>query len=397
MSTNNITKLFPFRRIKITKLNVSDQNRVIVHAEPDRRYVPVCSSCKQRVKSVHSYNRRILRDIPMSGAEVLILYTYRTLRCPVCGLKVEHHNFVKPYERVTERFSLYIYQLCQVMSISDVADHTGLSWDQVRHNDGKHLAARFKDQVLENLEILCIDEISIKKMHHYLTIIADYKTGRVIHVARKRNYEAVTKFLTSLSKQTLTGIQAVAMDMWDPYIKAFRDFCPEASIVFDPFHVIAEFSRVIDKIRAEQYRNADPEHRKIMKRSRFLLLKNPQNLDDKERPRLEAILEENELLSSVYLLKEYLKRIWQYKYPKWGIKFLHYWCDLANETGCPHLIRFAKTLMRHEYGLISHCRFPIHTNRLEGINNKIKVIKRKAYGYRDLEYFSLKIMQATCN
>ena len=134
-----------------------------------------------------------------------------------------------------------------------------------------------------------------------------------------------------------------------------------------------------------------------MKRSRFLLLKNPQNLSDEERPKQKTILANNELLSTVYVLKEYFKRLWQYKYSKWAARFLEYWCDLAKESGCQYLLQFTKTLKRYSYSIINHCKFPIHTNKLEGINNKIKLIKRKAYGYRDLEYFSLKIMQATSN
>jgi len=283
------------------------------------------------------------------------------------------------------------------MSILDVSSHTGLSWDQIRHLDKQTLKDRFKDPIPEDLEILCIDEISIKKRHNYLTIIADYVTGRVIGVVKNRDYKSISEFLNSMPKVTLKAIKAVAMDMWDPYIKAFNKYCLNAMIVFDPFHIIASFSRVIDKIRARQYRDADPTLRKLMKRSRFLLLKNPENLNDKERPRLKKILKENELLSTVYLLKEYLKRLWQYKYAKSAEKFLDYWYCLAVETQCQHLINFTKTLERHRYGIINHCKFPIHTNKLEGINNKIKVIKRKAYGYRDLEYFGLKIIQATTN
>jgi transposase len=283
------------------------------------------------------------------------------------------------------------------MSIIDVSTHTGLSWDQIRRIDKRILKDEFENPIPEDLEILCIDEISIKKHHKYLTIIADYISGRVIGVLRNRNYIAVASFLKSLPKQIHERIKAVAMDMWDPYIKAFTKHCPKADLVFDPFHVIASFSRVIDKIRAQQFKEADPDLKKFMKRSRFLLLKNPQNLTDKERPKLKAILKNNELLSTAYLLKEYLKRLWKYKYPKWAIRFLKYWCDLAKESGCQHLIKFTKTLQRYSYGIINHCKYPIHTNRLEGINNKIKLIKRKAYGYRDLDYFSLKIMQATSN
>jgi transposase len=283
------------------------------------------------------------------------------------------------------------------MTILDVANHTGLSWDQIRLIDKRMLRKQYPGTIPDDLEILCIDEISIKKRHHYLTIIADYITGRVVKVIEKRKYEPVASFLKSLPKKTRKQIKAVAMDMWDPYIKAFTKHCPEALIVFDPFHVIAAFSRVIDKVRAQQYRDADPDVRKMMKRSRFLLLKNPENLKKEERPRLRTILQQNELLSSVYVLKEYLKKLWQYKYHRSAKKFLHYWCWLAKQTGCIYLKKFAKMLKRYSYGILNHCMFPIHTNKLEGINNKIKVLKRKAYGYRDLEYFSLKIIQATTN
>lgn len=397
MSDKNISKLFPFRRVKMTGLRVADGKKVLVKIEPDKRYAPLCSGCQKKLRVIHSYRKRVVSDMPMCGFQVKIEYTYRMLCCKRCGMKVEHHDFIQPYSRVTNRFANYIYQLCQVMTILDVSEHTGLSWDQIRYIDKRMLRKRYGGPVTKHLEVLCIDEISIKKRHHYLTIVADYFTGRVISVIRKRKYKPVASFLESLPKKTRKGIKAVAMDMWDPYIKAFRRHCPWALIVFDPFHVIASFSRVIDKIRAELYRDADPELRKMMKRSRFLLLKNPENLTDEERPRLRMILRQNELLSSVYLLKEYLKRLWQYKYTKAAKSFLNYWCRLATETGCPHLFTFAKTLKRYSYGLLNHCKFPIHTNRLEGINNKIKVIKRKAYGYRDLEYFSLKIIQATTN
>lgn len=397
MSKNNITKLFPFSRVKISEIVTKCEKLTIVKTEPDKRYSPICSGCLQKVKSIHSYNKRVIHDMSMSGSRVEIEYTYRTVYCKDCGIKVEHHDFVEPYSRVTKRFANYIYELCKVMTIFDVSIHTGLSWDQIRHIDKQALKDQFKDPIPEDLEILCIDEISIKKRHNYLTILADYVTGRVIGVIRKRDYKSISQFLKSLTIKVRKAIKAVAMDMWDPYIKAFKKYCPDALIVFDPFHIIASFSRVIDKIRAGQYREADPILRKLMKRSRFLLLKNPENLNDKERPRLKKILKENELLSTVYLLKDYLKRLWQYKNGKSAEKFLDYWNCLAVETQCRLLIQFTKTLKKYRYGIINHCKFPIHTNKLEGINNKIKVIKRKAYGYRDLEYFSLKIMQATTN
>jgi len=333
----------------------------------------------------------------MSGSQVLIYYTFRTVLCEKCGFKVEYHDFVEPYARVTNRFAVYIHELCQHMTITDVAAHCKISWHQVRRIDKIELTKKYSKVSMDDLKIVCIDEISIKKHHNYLTIIANYLTGQVIGVVKDRDYQAIANYLKNLPLQTIENIKAVAMDMWDPYIKAFKEYCPHAKIVFDCFHVISAFSRVIDKIRSAQYRSADVETRKLMKNSRYLLLKNPENLLESERPRLQQILENNKLLAMVYILKDYLKKLWQYKYQKSAVKFLDYWHQLAIETGNKDLIKFAKMLMRHSYGIINHCQYPIHTGKLEGINNKIKVLKRTAYGFHDLEYFSLKIIQITTN
>lgn len=397
MSTINISTLFPFTRVKIKEIKSSDNGQLtLVKVEPDQRYLPICSGCLKPVRSVHSTHTRALRDLPMAGSIVIIYYIYRTVKCPNCSFKlVEHHDFVDAYARVTKRFAQYVHELCRHMTVTDVAEHTGLSWDQVKLIDKIELRKHYSKIPKRNLKILCIDEISMKKHHNYLTVVADYETGRVIDVLKSRTYESVSVFLKKLSKTVRNNIKAVAMDMWDPYIKAFKEYCPNASIVFDPFHVIAAFSKVIDKLRAQQYRLADADSKQLMKRCRFLLLKNPENLKKEQRPQLKAILENNELLAQVYLLKEYLKRLWQYKYRKAAAKFLNYWCELAAQTGSTILSQFVKMLKRHSYGILNHCLYPINNARLEGINNKIKVIKRMAYGYRDLEYFKFKIIQST--
>ena len=157
--------------------------------------------------------------------------------------------------------------------------------DQVKRIDKLELKKRYKKPKTQGLKILCVDEISIRKHHHYLTIIANYLTGQVIGVVKNRDYEALYKFLKNqLPVEVRNNIKAVAMDMWDPYIKAFKEQCPKALIVFDTFHVIAGFSMVIDKIRNIEYRKANSNTRKLIKGSRFLLLKNPQNLRPEERP-----------------------------------------------------------------------------------------------------------------
>lgn len=326
---------------------------------------------------------------------VILILHYRKVRCPDCGIRVEYHDFVAPYARYTHRLAQYVFQLCQYMTVTDVAALLHLSWHQVKEIDKSELKKRHSNPDLSNLKILSVDEISIRKHHHYLTIICNFETGQVVGVAENRDYLALANFLKNLPSEVRNNIEAVAIDMWDPYIKAITTYCPKSAIVFDLFHVTAAFSRLIDKVRNLEYRKADPMLKALMKSSRFLLLKNPQNLRGDEQPRLKAILKNNESLALLYILKDYLKRLWQYRYRAAAKKFLNYWCQLARQSGIRQLYTFVNMLLNYSYGILNHCKYQIHTGKLEGINNKIKVIKRKAYGYNDMHYFSLKIIAAT--
>lgn len=326
---------------------------------------------------------------------VILILHYRKVRCPDCGIRVEYHDFVAPYARYTHRLAQFVFQLCQHMTVTDVATLLHLSWHQVKEIDKSELRKRHAKPDISNLRILSVDEISIRKHHHYLTIICNFETGQVVGVAENRDYLALANFLKNLPSAVREHIEAVAIDMWDPYIKAITTYCPKSAIVFDLFHVTAAFSRLIDKVRNLEYRKADPMLRGLMKGSRFLLLKNPQNLRGDEQPRLKAILKNNEALALLYILKDYLKRLWQYRYRAAAEKFLTYWCQLALQSGIRQLYTFVNMLFKYSYGILNHCKYQIHTGKLEGINNKIKVIKRKAFGYHDMQYFALKIIAAT--
>ena len=173
---------------------------------------------------------------------------------------------------------------------------------------------------------------------------------------------------------------------------------PQAKIVFDLFHVVAQFSRVIDKVRNDEYRKASEENKAVFKGARYLLLKNRKNIHfQNQRAQLKQLLELNEVINTVMILKEQLKRIWSYHSRSWATKAIDHWCALANSINNRSLSSFAKMLNRYRDGIVNHCDYPIHTGKLEGVNNKIKVIKRKAYGFHDLRYFTLKIYQAFYN
>jgi len=395
MPSINIKAFFKFCRVKVAKQVVETAGKVVkVTVKPDKRYKPVCHKCNRAVDKIHSYRERTVRDLNIFDAKTYIKVGYRVVRCPDCGDVVEDTGVVHPYMRVTKRLAKYILELCRFMSLKEVAGHLGLDWKTVKEIHKRHLLDKFYGEDIGKPRFLAVDEISLKKRHRYLTVVVDWESGRVLWVGEGRRYETLKEFFASLNDEQRQSIEAIAMDMWDPYIKAVRECCPGARIVFDQFHVVQAFSKVIDKVRNDEYRKADEEGKELMKGSKYLLLKNRDNLREEEVPRLRAILEANKAITTVYILKDYLKKLWNYKYPGSARKFLDYWCSLAMQSKIRHVMAFAKTLKRYAYGIINHCKYPLHTSRLEGINNKIKVIKRKAYGFHDIEYFSLVIKNA---
>ena len=395
MSSLSIAHYFPFCRVKIVGQSVEkDTSLAWIEAEPDLRFTPLCSSCGEKTDKVHTETHRTIRDLNLASAKILIKFPSRKLFCSSCGIRIEKHEFVKPYARVTNRLARYVHDLCKVMTVNDVANHLDLDWKTVKNIDKYFLEQEYGETDYSNLRILAIDEVSIRKGHNYLTVVLNYETGCVVWIGEGRKKKTLDKFFSAMPKEQRAKIIAVAMDMWNPFINSVRYWCSKANIVFDLFHVVSEFNRVIDRVRNIEYRNANKKEKGIIKGSKFLLLTNKENLKPEKKPHLKELLEINENLSTVYILKDLLKCIWRYRYPAWAKKALDNWCRLAYESNIVAVIAFANKLRRHEYGILNHCRYPIATGIVEGTNNKIKVIQRKAYGFHDTRYFILKVKQA---
>jgi len=395
MSGINLNAFFMFCRVRVIDQMMNHQEQQVqISVEPDKRYRPICHRCKKPAAGIHSYYERLVRDLDMFDVKTMIRYRYRKIRCRTCGVVVEDLNLVEPRLRMTKRLVRYILDLCKIMTIKAIAEHLDLDWKTIKEIHKEALTQKYADKNIGYPALLAIDEIAVKKRHRYLTVIINWETGEVLYVGKGRRSETVKDFFMSLTDEQRTTIKAVALDMWDPYIKAVTDYCPNAAIVFDQFHVVSSFGRVIDRVRNDEYKQASRKDKEVMRGSKYILLKNKDNLCDEEKPRLKALLKLNEAITTAYILKDSLKKLWHYSYTTSCEKSLQRWCSIARESGIPALIGFAKMLTRYSYGIINHCRYAIHTSRLEGINNKIKVIKRKAFGFHDEEYFSLIIKDA---
>ncbi len=241
---------------------------------------------------------------------------------------------------------------------------------------------------------LVMDEFALHKGHRYATV--DAERTRVLWVGHGNSREAIRPFFELLGERCL-HIEAVAMDMNTAFDREVKQHCPQTEVVYDLFHVVARYGReVIDRIRVDQANRLrdDKPARKLVKRSRWLLLRNPENLKDGQAVQLQELLAANQPLATVYVLKDALKEVW-YAPSVWeGWQRWRAWQRQARDSGLAPLQRFAKNLRRYIRGILASARFPMHTSLLEGVNNRIKVIKRMAYGFRDSDYFFLKVEAA---
>jgi transposase len=383
-------------KILYQNIHHEDASSALIRMTPDLRYTPLCHQCGDEAATVHSKgHHRFIRDLNMANAQVFLQVDCRKIWCNRCGgVRVEKLDFADASVRVTKRLARYIHELCKMLTIKDVSEHLDLDPKTVKDIDKTFLEQSFGQDSLDNLRVLMIDEIALHKGHRYMTVVADFFTGRVVWMGHDRNKKTLDAFLKNLTKEQKRSIEAVAMDMWEPFINRVRHYLPRAQIVFDFFHVVQSFGRVIDQVRRSEYAKAKGQKRDVIKDSRYLLLKNEENLTDEQRPRLAQLLEVNRTLASVYILKDQLKMLYYWGDRVKAKQTLDDWCEMAGQIDHPAVKAFIKRLRFFEYGILNHADYPIGTSMLEGINNKIKIIKRKAYGFHDDRYFILKVKQA---
>jgi len=338
---------------------------------------------------------RRFRTLPIGDKPVWIELAVQRVGCLLCGvLRQVKIGFASWRRSYTRSFARYALGLSRHMTIQDVARHLGVSWDLIKEIQKQHLLRRFARPKLHKLKQIAIDEISIGKGHRYLTVVLDLKSGAVVFVGDGKGGEALEPFWARLKRQQIR-LEAVATDMSPAYISAVVTHVPEATLVFDRFHVTKLYNDGLSDLRRKLYHEAtDLMQKQVIKGTRWLLLKNPENLDRdrQETERLDEALRLNQPLALAYYLKEDLRQFWEQPNKTAATAFLEDWIARAQAAGIPFLLRFSKTLALHRRSLLAYYDYPISTGPLEGTNNKIKTMQRQAYGFRDQEFFKLKIL-----
>ena len=393
MSTSLLYHSFGIRGYEYRRTQFVE-GRVIFTIEQPRDRLR-CPTCGSPVVHAQGHADRFLQTVPIGLKPAYVFLQVPRVICFRCEqtrqVKVP---FADPRRTYTHAFERYALELSKATTIQDTARHLGVSWDIVKDIQKRNLQRRFGKPKLKNLKEIAIDEIAIGKGHAYFTVVLDLRSGAVIYVGDGKGADALTAFWRRL-RNARAKVRAVATDMSKAYIRAVRENLPRAVHVFDHFHVIKLFNEKLTAFRRELYRQlTDEEHRRILKGTRWLLLMNPENLDPErdDRQRLQDALDLNTPLTVAYYLKEDLRQIWQQTNKTAARRVLEDWIRRADASEVPMLQRFARTLEEHRDGILAFYDYRISTGPLEGVNNKIKTMKRQAYGFRDREFFKLKIL-----
>ena len=369
----------------------------------DRRRRPV-DHRTGRAGRVNRLLRRVVLDVPWAGRPCEVEIEYAEVFLSPGRVRVEALPLVAPGARVTRRYARLIAGMARHMPISAVARHTCLSWDAVKAIECAHLAETLeapRPELIEGVRYLGVDEVARAKGQTYFTLVYDLTPGdgygRILWVGEGRDAATLGRFLEALNADCANGIEAVAMDMGLAYQAAVRQGLPQAAIVFDRFHVMQLFGKVIRDGRRAAFKEAktlgDLAGQQVIRGSLYLLLSNRDTLRETDQQRLERLLEQNQALNTLYALKEQLQRLWQPGTVAAMAARLEDWCGLARAAKLPGLAKFANMLQAHRTGICAWADHAITTSRLEAGNVSIGLLRRRARGFRDTAYFKLKILQ----
>jgi len=341
---------------------------------------------------------RQVRDLSCGDARVLLEIEIRRVDCRRCGkVKRERLEFLSDNPFYTKRFAHYVGRRCRTATIKDIAEELHLDWDSVKTLEKQYMRAQLARAGAPGPKAIGIDEISIRKGHTYRIVVSDLIRGRPIWFGGDDRSEAsMALFYAALGKKKSASIRLAVMDMWKPFRNATVAAAPQAAILFDKFHIMRHLGEALDKVRKSEYARLSGRDRRYIKGQKYTLLSRRENLTQAGRQSLKMLLTANKRLNTAYLLKESFGQLWDYEREGWARRFFENWRASLKWQRLEPYEKFAEMIDRHWDGIAAYCEpeNKVSLGFVEGLNNKIRVIQRRAYGLRDQEYLRLKIL--TC-
>ena len=342
-----------------------------------------CGTCGALGKVRDRLNERQWTHVPLWGIPVTLVFCPARVRCETCG-KILVASM--PWNQGKCRLSVGLIWLlsawCKLLPWDQVAKLFSVHWNTVAAAVRQAVDYGLKHREIGGVLYIGIDELSRRKGHVYVTNVYDLTTSRLLWSGEGRSKATLRRFFEEHANYLKQTVKGVCCDMWQPYIDMIRDHLPEATLVFDKFHVIQHLNKAVDQVRRDEARELSKKNPELLKRTRYIWLKNPENLTDKQRARLGHLEKLNLRSNRAYLLKESFRELWNYKRKGWAKRYLKKWFWWATHSRLKPMRDFAWMLRRHENGILSYFDERISNGAVEGMNNKAKVVSHRCYGFR---------------
>jgi transposase len=360
-----------------------DTSGLVAQLAPDGRYAPRCGCCTKRARYRDTRPMRRFRHVPVWGIPVSLSYAPRRVSCKRCGgVHVESMPWVSGKYRFTRSLMVTLATWSQVLPWKQVAELFRCSWGTVAKAVEEAVAYGLAHRDLEGFTHIGIDEISRKRGHVYVTNVYDLSAKRLVWSGQGRSKETLDAFFDFLGEEKTAALQGICCDMWRPYIDVIKARAAHATLVFDKFHIVRHLLEAVDQVRRDEVRDKGAEHKTLIVKTRYIWLKNPWNLTEKQTLRLGELEHLNLKINRAYLLKELFRDFWNYRRAGWAKRYLKRWFWWATHSRLAPMRDFAWLVRRHENDILNYFRMPIDNGTVEGLNNKAKIIIHKAYGFR---------------
>ena len=347
------------------------------------------------------YDRKVrrVRDLSCGDTRVYLELELRRVDCKDCGaVKTEKLAWLANNPLYTKRFAFHVGRRCRQSSIKDVAKEHHLDWHSVKELEKEYMHEQLRRAGAARPHVVGIDEISVSKGHDYRIVVSDLERRRPIWFGGKdRSEESMDEFYRFLGPKKSAKVRLAVMDMWRPFRNSTKKNAPQAAILFDKFHVLRHLGDALDEVRKQEYKRLDGKKRTFIKGQKYALLSHWENLEGSAKDNLSRLLAANKRLNTAYVLKESFAQLWDYNREPWARKFFENWRAQLRWQRLKPYEKFAKMIDRHWAGIAAYCKpeNKVALGFVEGLNNKIRVFQRRAYGLRDEDYLRLKVLTCT--
>lgn len=383
-----IRKQLRLKAHKVTKVE-EDGECLVAYIDRLGKRLLRCGVCRHRCKEVHDIrSEREWRDLSVRKAPLKLRYCPRRVMCPRCGVRVEDFPWAEPWSRVTTALSNAVARLARELSWQGTARQYGLNWKSVAMIVQRAVEYGLRHRARPPVHVIGIDEVSRRKGQVYLTVVYDLERRVLLWVGEDRTEEAVKPFFTKeMGARRCHTLRVVCMDMWAAYANLVREHATYAQILFDRFHIVKHLNEALDEVRRSEMRRLSLKERVGFKRSRWLLLKNPWNLTGDQKDRLSTMVRWNAPIVRAYYLKEAFQLFWEYRQPKRAKDHLEKWMRSAMRSRLEPFKKFARMIRSHIEGILSWTKQRVSNGAVEGMNNKIKSISHRSFGFRSAKNF----------